>query len=129
MPIKEHSCKSPDCREYGKVVEHFFHTSDPEPSCPACGAGMALMISRFGVVFTGPISSRYNDRKLEYAHREGVWMTEKNTPDGKEKLTYVTDWSERKRIMKQEGLVDAGCADISSDGRKFSSQGMPGAWV
>lgn len=128
MPIKEHACATADCADYGKVSERFFHTSTPDPVCDYCGKPMAQMISHFQVVFTGPITARYNDRKLENAHREGTWIEEKNAPGGP-KWTYVDDWQTRKRILKQEGLVEGGVAEVSSDGKHISSAGLPGAWI
>jgi hypothetical protein len=88
------------------------------------------MISTFNVVFTGPITSRYNDKNLEGSHLEGYWVTEKNTPDGKERQRHIETWQDRREWMKQEGLEDAMGAPggISSDGKSFNSRGLPGTW-
>jgi hypothetical protein len=129
VPIREHCCTAESCDQYGVISEHFYHVSDPDPVCE-CGKPMTLMISQFQVVFTGPLTARYNDKKLDGAHQEGYFMTEKHTPDGKEKITWVDSWSERKRILKQEGLVEApGSAEVGSDGKSIGMRGFKGQWV
>jgi len=98
--------------------------------CEACGGETRKMASVFRVVFTGNISARYNNPKLEGAHQEGLWMTEKKTADGKERQTFVTDWSQRRRIMKQEGLEEySGTAEVDSTGKMVGTRGMSGQWV
>jgi hypothetical protein len=128
--IKEFSCKSDVCQGYGVPIEAWYRTTDPDPVCEICGGEMALMISSFSTPFSGSMSTRYADKKLEYAHKmDHEWILEKRAPGGP-KWTKVDQWSDRRRILRQEGLVEhGGMVDVSSDGRKVSSQGMPGCWV
>lgn len=130
MPIREYACPNQTCGDYGQIVERYENSSPPPAPVCRCGYMKSQLISSFGVVFTGTITARYNDSKLENAHVEGSWMYEKKAPGGP-RHTFVDTWEQRKRIMKQEGLIDAGGqgAEVSSDGRKVSTAGMPGAWV
>ncbi len=128
MPMRERVCQKSGCPDYGVVTERYYRSSDPEEPCAGCGGVTAMVISAPAVIFAGKMTARYNDKSLEYANREGEWMHEKNAPGGP-KWTYVEDWSERKRIMKQEGLEEMGRAEISSDGRSVSTRGMPGTWI
>jgi len=56
-------------------------------------------------------------------------VTEKKTADGKPRQRFIETWQDRKEYMKQEGLSDVGPMDAASDGKKSSSQGLPGCWV
>lgn len=94
------------------------------------------MISRFGVVFTGTITSRYNDSKREKPHMEGHYVWERKTADGRKldqpRQRFIETWQDRKQYMKQEGLRDdIGVIDAPSDGKGSTNNGcgMPGAWV
>ena len=89
---------------------------------------MAQLASAFAVTFAGKIEARYNDKNKEGSHMEGHWMQEKHAPGGP-KWTFVDDWQTRKRIMKQEGLIEGGPAEAGSDGKSISSAGLPGAWI
>jgi predicted nucleic acid-binding Zn ribbon protein len=127
MPIFEHICYRLDCSRNSVVVEGYFRRSDPMPTCPGCGNEMSRLVSGFAVTFAGPITARYNDKKLEYAHQEGHWLWCKKGPGGPRR-EWVDTWQRRKELMKQEGLEDAGPLEGSSDGRKASGVGMPGCW-
>lgn len=135
MPIREFACETDGCPEQGIVRENYFRTSDPDPTCEACGTVKRLQISRFGIVWTGPLTTRYNDPKLEYAHREGNWMYTRQTPDGKPKAVFIDSVQKSKEFAKQEGLVSPfslnapGNMEISSDGKTATTQGMPNCWV
>lgn len=89
---------------------------------------MGRLISAFKVVFSGPITAKYNDKKLEGAHQEGHWLWCKNTTDGKPRREWVDTWQKRKELMKQEGLEEAGPLAVSSDGKRATGTGMPGCW-
>lgn len=130
MPIYESCCTQSECLLLGKVIEHYYpKTTDNMVSCAACGQETKRMISRFGVVFTGPITTRYNDKKAENPHIEGHWAWEKRTPDGVPKQTWIETWQQRKEYMKREGLTEVGPVEGGSDGKLSSSQGLPGCWV
>lgn len=130
MPLRETMCPNKDCASYGIPVEHYYPRTDtPLQACEACGGETRQLVSRFGVVFTGPITAKYNDSKGENPYMEGHWVTEKKTPDGVHRQRFIETWQQRKEFMKQEGLTDVGPMDGASDGKKSSSQGLPGCWI
>lgn len=136
MPIREFACETQGCFEHGIVRENFFHVSDPDPTCESCGMVKKQRISRFGIVWTGPLTTRYNDKRLESAHVEGHWQYSRNTPDGKPKPVWIDSVQKSKEFAKSEGLVSpfslnapSGGMEISDDGKKATTQGQPGSWV
>lgn len=133
MPIYETACSNKTCDKHGVPVEHYYRTSgEPLYPCENCGGETRLLISQFAVVFTGPITARYNDKKKERPDLESHWVWEKKTPDGKPRQRYIETWQQRKEYMKQEGLRDdIGVIDAPSDGKGSGNNGcgMPGAWV
>jgi predicted nucleic acid-binding Zn ribbon protein len=130
MPLFESGCTA--C---GTVREWYAKLStSPDPDC--CGAPMRRLISRFGIVWTGPIS-KYNDPTKERVNqtKDGshwVWKV-RSSKSGHPEKVLITNRQEQREFVKAEGLLDpAECpanADISSDGHRLSSQGMPGSWI
>lgn len=136
MPIREFACSTEGCPEHGVVRENYFRTSDPDPNCGACGTVQQVQISRFGIVWTGPLTTRYNDSKLEGAHVEGHWQYSRQTLNGKPKPVWIDSVQKSKEFAKSEGLVSpfslnapSGGMEISSDGKSATTQGMKGSWV
>jgi predicted nucleic acid-binding Zn ribbon protein len=136
MPIREFACETETCPEHGVVRENYFRNSDPDPTCEACGAVKKARISRFGIVWTGPLTTRYNDPKLESAHREGHWAYRRNTPSGKPEPVFISTPQESREFARSEGLVspfDSNAPplnmEISGDGKSATTCGQPGAWV
>ena len=129
MPIYEYQCA-----ECGRGEEHYVKRADaPAPICQVCGIDLVRLFSRFAVVFTGPITARYNDPKRENAHQEGVWAYRKLTSlSGQPEAVFLPDWQSLRDFNKAEGLSAPGevpthCT-ISPDGRRILSDGMPGQW-
>jgi hypothetical protein len=96
---------------------------------------MKRLISRFGIVWTGPLS-KYNDPTKE-AHNQCedghyAWRVRSSRSGNPEKV-YLRTRQDQVRFVKEEGLLDpAECpanADISADGHRLSSQGLPGCWI
>lgn len=136
MPLYESCCRSEDCPSQGIPVEWYTgDRSKPDPNCPSCGQGMRRMISAFGVVFTGPLSSKYLDHKSEVKSEDAShWVWETRNEDG-QKITprprFLTTFQEQREYCKREGVVDPssiGPAEVGSDGKTLSSRGMPGCW-
>ena len=101
MPIFESGCE-----ECELITEWMGHFDADEPFCPECGKQMRRLPSKFRVVWTGPLSSKYNDSKLPGAHLEGHWAYKlRNTRDGKPEKVWIDTWQKRKEYMKSEGLV------------------------
>lgn len=129
MPVHEFMCES--C---GTVEEHFYHVTPAEdPPCPVCLGPRIRLASAFKVVFTGPLTARYNDPKREGAHMEGFWdYRVRSSVSGNPEPVYLSTWDELREFRKSEHLSMPGDvptqATMSADGRKISSAGMPGSW-
>lgn len=133
MPVYEHACSASTCVRYAMVTENYFSRSTAEmPQCAACGNREVKLISNFGVVFTGPLTAKYNERGSENPHQEGHWAFKKNTKDGIPKPVWISDFDAQRRFCKEEGLVNPKDipthAEVSDDGKKLNSRGMPGCW-
>jgi|WetSurMetagenome_2_1015567.scaffolds.fasta_scaffold742858_2 hypothetical protein len=95
---------------------------------------MQRVVSAFQVVFTGPITKRYNDPKSENPDQEGHWAFRKRSSvSGNPEAVFIETWQDRREFMKQEGLVgyeDVGPIDSSPDGKWSSTRtGKPGTWI
>jgi len=123
------------CSACGRIVEWYAKLStSPDPDC--CGAPMRRMISRFGIVWTGPIS-KYNDPTKERCNQTDdgshwVWRV-RSSKSGHPERQLISSIAEQKAFCREEGLTlpsdTPANADISSDGRTLSSQGLPGCWI
>jgi putative FmdB family regulatory protein len=128
MPVFEYFC-----HKCGSTEEIYVrHWDDPAP-CPACGMEREKMMSRFGIVFTGPITRKYMDTKRDGYHMEGFWAYRKRSSiSGQPEPVFISTFDELKAFNKAEGLAAPGevptNATISADGRKLTSSGMPGQW-
>lgn len=135
MPIYEYACLG-NCPSYGEVTEEYFHSRDHEaPICEQCGGRKEKLVSQFAVVFTGPLSAKYNDPKLEGAHKEGHWgWRRKSARDfDKPEPVWLDSWEKRKRFMAEEHLIgyeDVGPVEGTRDGKWSRTRtGMPGTWI
>lgn len=133
MPLYESACASNVCVEFARPVEWRASTWEtPDPSCVECGGPTKRMISQFGIVFTGPLTAKYNDPKADNAHQEGhyAWRT-KNTKDGKPEMVWIDSFDAQREHCRSEGLVnpkDLGPGEVGGDGKTLSTRGMPGCW-
>lgn len=124
MPLFESSCISQSCPLAGQVTEWLGKYEDPEPLC-TCGTPMTRLVSRFGVIWTGALTSKYVDRSLEGGHGDGghwAYRT-KNTASGKPEPVYIETFQQQREYCKAEGLglpSDTDFAMISDDGRSTS---------
>lgn len=129
MPIREFYCAQ--CANLEERYVKLRYT--PVPPCPNCGATRIQLASRFAVVFTGPLTARYNDPKRENAHQEGFWA-HRRAADGKlsGEAVRIESWQDLKEFNRSEGLAAPGDvptnATISKDGKRIVSDGMPGQW-
>lgn len=136
MPIYEERCQNRECRRAGYQKEHYVpHYTEVTDACPHCGRPMARMASRFGVVFTGPITAKYNDPKAENPHQEGHWAYRvRSSSTGHPEPVFIESFEQQRAFCKEEGLVnpkDVPNLDASPDGKLATNAGcgMPGAWV
>jgi hypothetical protein len=96
---------------------------------------MKQLISRFGIVWTGPLS-KYNDPTKE-AHNQcedGHYVYRvRSSRSGYPERVRITSIAEQKEYCREEGLLmpsdSSPNADVSEDGRRLSSQGLPGCWI
>lgn len=132
MPLYESMCVSEGCEKFGVPVEHFYsRMTDEDGPCEVCGGAKDRLISSFAVVFTGCITSRYNNRKLEGAHLDGHWATARNTLDGVPRPVFIDTFDKQREFCKSEGLVNPKDVGIMhSRGKTWSNPtGMPGCEI
>lgn len=134
MPLYEHFCPNNRCRAFAVVEEHYFSSmSSQDPPCDTCGTKKKRCISDFAIPLNGLITARYNDPKLEGSHMEGHFAWRKKTPDGVPQKVWIETFEQRKKFMKEEGLVgyeDTGPIAHDSNGKRSSTRtGMPGCWA
>lgn len=134
MPIYESYCQR--CQRTQEwYAKHFVEITE-NPFCDQCGDPMLRGASRFGVVFSGPITKKYNDNmKADSYHQEGHWAYRiKSSKDGNPEPVYIETFQQQKEFCRAEGLVnpkDLPNMEADSEG-KFRSNagvGMPGTWV
>lgn len=133
MPIFESFCPSEACVQQGVPFEWLSRVIDnEEPTCESCGGETRRMISGFAVVFTGPITKKYNDPKSENYDQEGHWAyRKKGTKSGKPEPVFIETFQQQAEFCRAEGLVnpkDTGPVSVGADGRCQSPRGLPGAW-
>ena len=128
MPIFDFRCDT--CHD---VVEHYMSNREmPDPVCEACGGPRKRCISTFGIVNTGLLGGKYNDRTKEFAHQSGHWVMETDPVTGKKnKPLYLETFQDQREYCKREKLYnpgEIGQMEAGSDGKSYSSRGLPGAW-
>lgn len=133
MPRYDLTCRNEQCPDLDVIREITMHMDESEPAC-RCGQQMVKVPVMFAMPFSGDITSRYNDKRLEGGHKKSGahWVYERNTPDGKPKPRLIRTFAEQADYCRREGLVnprEAGPAEISSDGRTVTSVGLPGCEI
>lgn len=136
MPIKEAICRAPKCPMLDRLQERYYRTSEKEAKpCDYCGGPTEMQdFSRFAIVFTGPLTARYNDKSIENSHQEGHWAWRKRTPDGKPQSVFIDSFSKQREFCKAEGLANPkdlpNYMPVSEDGKRvLNASGMPGTGV
>lgn len=134
MPIREGYCENPDCPSFRQLREWLDKAEPRVKPCPTCGSALFRLVSRFGIVWTGHLTTKYNDKRSEDYHQEGHWAYRvRSSQSGEPEPVWIDSFQKQKEFCKEEGLVNPKDlptnADISADGRKLRSQGMPGSWV
>lgn len=134
MPIFESFCPNPDCPKCGVVSERYeSRYTDADPLCPECSGQQCRKVSQSHVVFTGPITSRYKDKSLEGAGRDGHWAwRRKSSKSGNPEPVFIDSFETQRQYCKDEGLInpkDVGPTMMGSDGKLLSSTGLPGSWT
>lgn len=110
MPLFESQCEF--CEG---VIEWRGKWDDPEPFCDRCGSEMKRLPSKFKIIWTGPLTTKYNDNKLEGAHLDAHWGTNR---DGSR--TWIDTFEKRKAFMKKNkflGIEDVGRIEARDTGK------------
>ena len=120
MPIREHVCLTEGCKNDGYIVEEFFHPrEDQAPICTGCFQQMERLASSFGVIWTGEITSKYNDRNADNVHSTGHWAVRKRGLDGQPLKTpepvFIDSWQKQSEYCKAEGLINPRELDSRAD--------------
>ena len=128
MPILEGRC--PSC---GFRTEHFYHHADDVIYCDACGSVAERMASRFAVVFSGVIGSKYKDKNGPGGYKDGTWAWDKDIPEIGQKAgpRYLETFQDQKEYCKRNKLInpkDLGPVEVGSDGKSVSTRGLPGSY-
>jgi hypothetical protein len=132
--ILEHVCGNEQCPEYGVVVEHYYGHDPGELQCEQCREVAGRVVSNFGVVFTGPISRKYQDPKREgYGEESWYEWRVKSSKSGKPEPVLIDSWAALKQFRADEKLVgrdEMGPVEGTSDGKYHQSagRGLPGCW-
>jgi hypothetical protein len=96
---------------------------------------MVRLVSMFSMPFCGAITSKYNDPRIPDAHVEGHWAWRRRSARdwNKPEKVWIGDFQTQRRFCREEGLYDPTElpreVEISEDGKKVHSRGMPGSWV
>ena len=136
MPLLEGICEDRRCAAYRYKQEHFYHHWDAEPlnPCSICGGPTVRVMSAFNVVFSGVISARYNDRKLENAHKDGHTVYERDPITRKVTPLHITTFQQQADYCKRNGLLNpkeiGKNYEVESDGKTIKSpMGLPGVEI
>jgi hypothetical protein len=135
MPLFESACPSRDCPDYAQPVEHYYpYSHSTTLPCEKCGGPTVKLVSQFHVVFTGPITAKYNDKHLDGAHREGHWGFNKDPVTGKSTPAFIETFQQQKDFCKRNKLVNPKDAptnfEVSADGTTIqNTRGLPGSWI
>ena len=134
MPLIESSCQSPGCAAHGKPIEHFlWHWDSPLPVCESCGGPTKREMSTFAVVFTGALTARYNDKRLENSHQDGHVAWERDAT-GKPHPVHIETFDQQRDFCKRNHLMNPKDAptncEVSEDGRTvLNTRGLPGSYI
>jgi predicted nucleic acid-binding Zn ribbon protein len=133
VPVYESYCRS--CHSIKEWYAKHFTDVAENPFCD-CGEPMVRVASRFGVVFSGTITTKYNDnRGVDSAHQEGHWAYRvKSSKSGHPEPVFIETFQQQREFCKEEGLVnpkDLPNMEADSEGkfRSNAGMGMPGVWV
>ena len=131
---REYVCHNPACPNNREVASATPLADQPHVQCETCGKPMEIALYPISVVFTGVITARYNDKKLENAHQEGHWAWDKDPVTGKSTPTFIETFDDQRAFCKRNKLINPKDApnnfQVAEDGRTIeSTRGLPGSWV
>lgn len=134
MPLYEHVCLNESCSNFRQIRENYFPRMDsPVPNCE-CGQVTRRVISRANITWTKPFGE-YGDPNKEYYNPAGhvaYRVRSSRRADGQPEKVFIDSHAKQREYCREEGLHmpdDVGPMEIGSDGRSYSSNGLPGCWV
>jgi hypothetical protein len=125
---REYVCKNASCPGYREVPTM---TADEKLYCE-CGGLLELAIHPLQVVFTGPLTARYNYKDAENPHQEGHWAwRRKSSLSGKPEPVFIDSFDAQRQFCASEGLVNPKELprnyQISETGKgEINTRGLPG---
>jgi len=108
VPIYDFLCSSQGCEHHKKPFEKYLYRRDSDnPRCPLCGSETSRAVSRFGIVWTGYITKKYNDPGYAHSDREGhiAWRV-RSSKTGKPEPVRIETFEQQRRFVKGEGLYN-----------------------
>ena len=90
-------------------------------------------MSTFAVVFTGALTARYNDKRLENSHQDGHVAWERDAT-GKPHPVHIETFDQQRDFCKRNHLMNPKDAptnyEVAEDGRKvMNTRGLPGSYI
>lgn len=128
LPLRH--CGNDECCKNG-IGTHY-------PLCDSCGRTMDELAKAPSVIWTGSVGQRYRDKDKDGYHKpDGMVQWKRRGVDGKPlekpQMVHLETFQDVSRFCKEEGLVDpreiSRGAEVSEDGKKLSTAGMPGCEI
>jgi hypothetical protein len=136
MPTFEVSCSSTECREFGKVKDTILRSwKEPNPTCPVCrSATQRVMATPPKSIWLGSVG-RFSDPTKENYDPDGFTayrVKSTRNIDGSPEAVRIETRRQMIDFAKAEGLrmpdEMSSNAQISRNGKTFSTCGLPGQW-
>ena len=90
-------------------------------------------MSTFAVVFTGVISAKYNDPKLENAHQDGHVAWERDPITNKPRACHIETWDDQRNYITRNHLTNpkdyGNSYDVAEDGKTVKTPYSSGRGV
>ena len=133
LPLFDQSCASSACPAFGQPVERYLpHWDTPDPPCPSCGGPTKREMSTFAVVFTGALTARYNDKRLENSHQDGHVAWERDAT-GKPRACEIKTWDDQREFCRRNHCANpkeyGHSYDVGEDGKTVKTPYSSGLGV
>lgn len=134
MPIFEFSCRNADCDSFEEVAERFFKkTPDQFPDCPSCSLPREREMSKSIPLWARPLSFYDSPTAQQRGQDYHFGRLINSTPKGQVPKTMVIDSVQKqKEFCRLENLSVGEMnsnAEISADGKSWSTSGVKSQWV
>jgi hypothetical protein len=135
MPTFSVSCPNAECGAFGQTKDTILKSwKEPNPACPACRGATTRQPSCPAVIWTRPVGE-YGRKDLEFYNPDGFFayrVKSTRNVDGTPEKVWIDSVSKQREFARAEGLrmpdeMNSN-AQISRDGKTFSTCGLPGQW-